>query len=115
MPWHLIAKAFGWRAAADEDGAAPILVGWHPRLRRHFSGRSVEARRAAVHPRTPTGSRPLWRKGEAAMKTYLMAFHFLVEADDCPNAEIADALHGILTDDDAPDDSAFPLWPGRMF
>ncbi len=22
---------------------------------------------------------------------------------------------GILTDDDAPDDSAFPLWPGRMF
>ena len=26
MPWRLIAKAFGWRTATDEDGATP-----HPR------------------------------------------------------------------------------------
>ncbi len=26
MPWRLIAKAFGWRAATDEDGVTP-----HPR------------------------------------------------------------------------------------
>jgi hypothetical protein len=38
MPWRLIATAFGWRAAADEDGPMPVLVVWHPRLRRHFSG-----------------------------------------------------------------------------
>ena len=38
MPWHLIAKAFGWRAATDEDGITPLLVVWHPRLKRHFSG-----------------------------------------------------------------------------
>jgi len=27
MPWHLIAKAFGWRAATDEDGITSVLVG----------------------------------------------------------------------------------------
>jgi hypothetical protein len=36
MPWHLIAKAFGWRAATDEDDIPPLLVVWHPRLKRHF-------------------------------------------------------------------------------
>jgi hypothetical protein len=38
MPWRLIAKAFGWRAATDEDGEMPVLVVWHPRLRRNFTG-----------------------------------------------------------------------------
>jgi len=27
MPWHLIAKAVGWRAATDEDGITSVLVG----------------------------------------------------------------------------------------
>ena len=47
MPWRLIAKAFGWRTAADEDGPTPILVVRHPRLRRHFTG--SEAWKRAVH------------------------------------------------------------------
>ncbi|WP_050631518.1 hypothetical protein [Bradyrhizobium viridifuturi] len=47
MPWRLIAKAFGWRAATDEDGETPVLVVWHPRLRRHFTG--SDAWKHAVH------------------------------------------------------------------
>jgi hypothetical protein len=46
MPWRLIAKAFGWQTAADEVGETPILVVWHPRLRRHFIG--TDAWRCAV-------------------------------------------------------------------
>jgi hypothetical protein len=46
MPWRLIAKAFGWQTATDEDGDTPILVVWHPRLRRHFTG--TDAWRCAV-------------------------------------------------------------------
>ena len=38
MPWRLIAKAFGWRSATDEDGETPGLVVWHPGLGRHFTG-----------------------------------------------------------------------------
>jgi hypothetical protein len=34
----MTAKAFGWREATDEDGIAPVLVVWHPRLERHYSG-----------------------------------------------------------------------------
>ena len=49
MPWHLIAKAFGWRAATDEDGITPVLVVWHPRLERHFSGDEKRAVRLSVH------------------------------------------------------------------
>ena len=46
MRWRLIAKAFGWRTATDEDGEMPVLVVWHPRLRRHFTG--VDAWKHAV-------------------------------------------------------------------
>ena len=51
MPWRLIAKAFGWRAATDEDGETPVLVVWHPRLRRHFTGAGAweHAVRLSVH------------------------------------------------------------------
>ncbi len=38
MPWQLIARAFGWRAANDTDRDTLLLVVWHPRLRRHFTG-----------------------------------------------------------------------------
>jgi hypothetical protein len=55
MPWRLIAKAFGWRAATDEDGATPILVVWHPRLRRHFTGSEAWKRavRLSIHAPQP--------------------------------------------------------------
>lgn len=46
MPWRLIAKAFGWRTATDGDCEMPVLVVWHPRLRRHFTG--TDAWRCAV-------------------------------------------------------------------
>ena len=53
MPWRLIAKAFGWRAAAD--GATPILVVWHPQLRRHFTGSEAWKRavRLSIHAPQP--------------------------------------------------------------
>lgn len=38
MPWKLIATACGWHAASDENGEAPILVVWDPRLSRPFTG-----------------------------------------------------------------------------
>lgn len=47
MPWRLIAKAFRWRTATDEDGETPVLVVWHPLLRRHFTG--ADAWKHAVH------------------------------------------------------------------
>jgi hypothetical protein len=51
MSWSLIAKAFGWLAATDEDGEKPVLVVWHPRLRRHFTGSEAwkHAVRLSVH------------------------------------------------------------------
>lgn len=33
------------------------------------------------------------------MTTYLVAVHLLVEANGSPETEVADALHGILTED----------------
>ncbi|MEH6953018.1 hypothetical protein V4R08_17500 (plasmid) [Nitrobacter sp. NHB1] len=53
MPWCLIAKAFGWRTATDEDGETPLLVVWHPRLRRHFTGSDAWRRAVRVSVRAP--------------------------------------------------------------
>jgi hypothetical protein len=55
MPWPLIAKAFGWLAATDEDGNTPILVVWHPRLRRYFTGTGAWkwAVRVSIHAPQP--------------------------------------------------------------
>jgi hypothetical protein len=55
MPWRLIAKAFGWRTARDEDGETPILVVWHPRLRRYFTGSDAWRRavRVSIHAPQP--------------------------------------------------------------
>jgi hypothetical protein len=47
MPWQLIALAFGWRAATDEDRGMPPLVVWHPRLRRYFTGAAPGSARSA--------------------------------------------------------------------
>ena len=55
MPWRLIAKAFGWRTATDEDSETPLLVVWHPRLKRHFTGSDAWRRavRASIHAPQP--------------------------------------------------------------
>ena len=56
MPWHLIAKAFDWRAATDEDGIPPLLVVWHPRLKRHFSGDDAWKRAVRLSVHSPESS-----------------------------------------------------------
>ena len=53
MPWRRIAKAFGWRTATDEDSETPLLVIWHPRLRRHFTGSDAWRRAVRVSVRAP--------------------------------------------------------------
>ncbi|MEH6952868.1 hypothetical protein V4R08_16620 (plasmid) [Nitrobacter sp. NHB1] len=55
MPRRLIAKAFSWRTATDEDGATPTLIVWHPRLRRHFTGSEAWKRavRLSIHAPQP--------------------------------------------------------------
>jgi hypothetical protein len=53
MPWHLIAKAFGWRAATDEDGITLVLVVWHPRLKRRFSGDDAWKRAVRLSVQAP--------------------------------------------------------------
>jgi hypothetical protein len=53
MPWRLIAKAFGWRTATDEDSETQLLVVWHPRLRRHFTGCDAWRRAVRVSVRAP--------------------------------------------------------------
>lgn len=44
--FKLMALALGWREAWDEDETPKLLVVWHPRLGRHFTG--PNAWRAAV-------------------------------------------------------------------
>jgi len=55
MPLRLIAKAFGWRTATDEDSETPVLFVWHPRLRRHFTGSEAWERavRLSIHAPQP--------------------------------------------------------------
>lgn len=36
MHWKIIAVAFGWRLARDDEEG--LYVVWHPKLRRHFAG-----------------------------------------------------------------------------
>jgi hypothetical protein len=75
------------------------------------------------------------------MSSYLVAVYPLIDAHENPRAEVAGVLQGVLTsvdsalirwaiagddisssiaqvtlpDNYAPDETAFPLWPGRMF
>jgi hypothetical protein len=55
MPWRLIAKAFGWRSATEEDSETPVLVVWQPRLGQHFTGSDAWKRavRVSVHAPEP--------------------------------------------------------------
>lgn len=36
--WKLMAQALGWSEAWDEDGPEPLLVVWHDRSGRHYTG-----------------------------------------------------------------------------
>jgi hypothetical protein len=58
MPWQLIALAFGWRAANDTGRDKPLLVVWHPRLRRHFTGADAWKRAVRLSVRAPDTSLP---------------------------------------------------------
>ena len=53
MHWKVIATAFGWRPATDEDGEILILVVWHPRLRRQFTGADAWKRAVLLSVRAP--------------------------------------------------------------
>jgi hypothetical protein len=53
MHWKIIATAFGWRPAKDEEGDPPLLVVWHPRLRRHFTGADAWKRAVLLSVRAP--------------------------------------------------------------
>ncbi len=37
MFWKILARALGWRLARDDEEA--LYVVWHPRSRRHFTGK----------------------------------------------------------------------------
>ena len=99
MPWRLIAKAFGWRAVTDEDGATPILVVWHPQLRRHFIG--SEAWKRAV--RLSSTRRNLIRspptEGRLSYEGLPCRRESPLQAHHRPESAIADALNGIPTPD----------------
>ena len=58
MPWRLIAKAFGWQTATDEDGEMPFVVVWHPQLRRHFTGSDAWRRAVRLSIHAPNSYRP---------------------------------------------------------
>ncbi|MBX9827956.1 MAG: hypothetical protein K2Y27_23545 [Xanthobacteraceae bacterium] len=54
MPWKIIAAAFGWKPAHDDD--ENVLVVWHPKLRRHFTGADAWKRAVLLSVRAPTAS-----------------------------------------------------------
>jgi hypothetical protein len=58
MPWQLIAIAFGWRAANGPDRKKPLLVVWHPGLRRHFAGTDAWKRAVRLSVHAPDTSLP---------------------------------------------------------
>ncbi len=53
MHWKIIASAFGWRDAHDDD--EDLLVVWHPRLRRHFTGQGAWRQAVLLSIRAPSG------------------------------------------------------------
>ncbi|MFH1557091.1 MAG: hypothetical protein B7Y01_05510 [Xanthobacter sp. 17-67-6] len=61
MPWKIIASAFGWKAADDED--ENLLVVWHPKLSRHYSGADAWRRAVLLSIRSPSAHPLLRREG----------------------------------------------------
>ena len=58
MPWKIIASAFGWKAAHDDEN---LLVVWHPKLCRHYSGTDAWRQAVLLSIRSPS-ARPLLRR-----------------------------------------------------
>lgn len=56
MPWKLIAKAFGWRAAFDIVAARPTLIVRHPGHTSRFSGTDAWKQAVLVSIHAPAWS-----------------------------------------------------------
>lgn len=52
MHWKIIATAFGWKTARDDDDNR--LVVWHPKPRRHFTGAEAWKRAVLLSVHAPT-------------------------------------------------------------
>ncbi len=51
MHWKIIATAFGWKAARDDDDNR--LIVWHSKLRRHFTGPDAWKRAVLLSVQAP--------------------------------------------------------------
>lgn len=61
MPWTIIAAAFGWHDAHDDE--ENVLVVWHPKLRRHFTGVDAWKHAVLLSIRAPGTRDALGREG----------------------------------------------------
>ena len=61
MPWKIIACAFGWTVAGT--GGNDLLVVWHPKLRRHYSGTDAWRQAVLLSIRSPSAHPLLGREG----------------------------------------------------
>ncbi|OYX01804.1 MAG: hypothetical protein B7Z15_19375 [Rhizobiales bacterium 32-66-8] len=61
MPWKIIASAFGWKAAHDDE-EGPLVV-WHPKLRRHCSGADAWRQAVLLSIRSPSAHPLFGREG----------------------------------------------------
>lgn len=55
MHWKIIALAFGWRTAHDDDENHVVV--WHPKLRRHFTGADAWRGAVLLSIRAPSAAR----------------------------------------------------------
>jgi len=61
MPWKIIASAFGWKAANDDEEG--LLVVRHPKLRRRYSGADAWRQAVLLSIRSPSARPLLGREG----------------------------------------------------
>lgn len=54
MHWKIIALAFGWRTAHEDDEYHVVV--WHPKLRRHFTGADAWRRAVLLSIRAPSAA-----------------------------------------------------------
>jgi hypothetical protein len=61
MPWKIVASAFGWKAVHDDEEG--LLVVWHPKLRRHYSGAGAWRQAVLLSIRSRSARPLLGREG----------------------------------------------------
>ncbi|QRG06869.1 hypothetical protein EZH22_29190 [Xanthobacter dioxanivorans] len=61
MLWKITDSAFGWKAAHDDD--KDLLVVWHSKLRRHYSGADAWKQAVLLSIRPPSAHPLLRREG----------------------------------------------------